>query len=65
MLCGCPPGSEQEMTKELNEKVIAFRTAMSVMKSMLKSGVITDAEYAQIEAIIAENYGLSSSTIFR
>ena len=53
------------MTKELNEKVIAFRTAMSVMKSMLKSGVITDAEYAQIQAIIAENYGLSSSTIFR
>jgi len=53
------------MTQELSEKVIAFRTAMSVVKSMLVSGIICAADYTEIESELTKYYGLSSSTIFR
>ncbi len=53
------------MNRELYEKVTAYRTAMSVVKSMLKLGIITPEEYLKIDTIIVEKYGLSSGTIFR
>lgn len=53
------------MTDSLREKVLAFRTAMSVVKSMLSAGIIDHDDYAAIETVLAEKYGLTSSTIFR
>lgn len=53
------------MTKELRDRITAFRTAMSVVKSMLKNGVISPEDYVGIETILARKYGLNSSTIFR
>ena len=53
------------MTDELYRKVKAFRTAMCVFKEMLASGVISEDDYAEIEAIMAENMGLTSCTIYR
>ena len=52
------------MTKELNDKVHTYRIAMSVIKSMLKSNIITADEYSEIDTIIARENGLSSCTIF-
>ena len=52
------------MTKELYDKVCAYRIAMSVIKSMLKSNIITAQEYSEIDTIIARENGLSSCTIF-
>ena len=52
------------MTKELYDKVVAYRISMSVIKSMLKSNIITDDEYSEIDTIIACENGLSSCTIF-
>ena len=52
------------MTKELYDKVVAYRISMSVIKNMLKSNIITAQEYSEIDTIIARENGLSSCTIF-
>ena len=52
------------MTKELYDKVVPYRISMSVIKSMLKSNIITADEYSEIDTIIARENGLSSCTIF-
>ena len=52
------------MTKQLYDKVVAYRISMSVIKSMLKSNIITVQEYSEIDTIIARENGLSSCTIF-
>ena len=52
------------MTKELYDKVVTYRISMSVIKSMLKSNIITAQEYSEIDTIIARENGLSSCTIF-
>ena len=52
------------MTNELYDKVVAYRISMSVIKSMLKSNIITAEEYSEIDTIIARENGLSSCTIF-
>lgn len=52
------------MTKELYDKVVAYRISMSVIKSMLKSNIITAHEYSEIDTIIARENGLSSCNIF-
>ena len=35
------------MTNELYDKVVAYRISMSVIKSMLKSNIITAQEYSE------------------
>lgn len=49
---------------DLESRIIAYRRAMSLAKSMLCQGIITEKEYADIDTIIAKKYGLSSCTIF-
>ena len=50
---------------DLCQRVIAYQIAMSVARSMLSQGIITEEEYRKIDTIMAEKYGLSSGTIFR
>ena len=52
------------MTKELYDKVVAYRISMSVIKSMLKSNIITAEDYSEIDTIIARENSLSSCSIF-
>ena len=52
------------MTKELYDKVVAYRISMLVIKSMLKSNIITAQEYSEIDTIIARENDLSSCSIF-
>lgn len=52
------------MTNELYDKVCTYRISMSVIKSMLKSNIITADEYSEIDTIIVRENGLSSCTIF-
>lgn len=52
------------MDKALSEKVIGFRTAMSLVKEMLENGMISDADYRVICPVLAQKYGLNLSTIF-
>lgn len=48
---------------EYREQLIAYRASMSLAESMLTKGIITEREYAKIDRIIAEKYGLSLDSI--
>ena len=50
---------------EYKERVAAYRLAMSIAKTMLQRGIISDKEYGVIDRLMAEKYGISSSSIFR
>lgn len=47
------------------ERIAAYRLAMSMAKAMLQRGIISDKEYAVIDRLMAEKYGISLSSIFR
>lgn len=64
MLWAVSPQGETTMT-EYERKIVSYRMAMSLAKSMLNQGVITAKEYAEIDTIMAKKYGISSCTIFR
>ena len=53
------------MTEELRNRIIQYRTAMSIIKEMLREGIIDEEDYRQMDSIIAEKCGLKSTTIFR
>ena len=42
-----------------NEKITLYRATMSAVKKMLDEGLISEEEYAVIDTIMAEKYGLS------
>jgi len=50
---------------DLNERILAYQIAMSLARSMLAKGIITEEEDRKIDTIMTKKYGLSSSTIFR
>ena len=50
---------------DMQDRVMAYRTAMSLAKEMLNRGIICQEEYAVIDTIMAKKYGLSSCTIWR
>lgn len=50
---------------EYKERVAVYRLAMSIAKTMLQRGIISDKEYGVIDRLMAEKYGISSSSIFR
>lgn len=54
-----------EMSDGLYVKVVAYRQAMSLAKSMLLRGIISQREYDEIDTIMTKKYGLSFGTIFR
>jgi len=53
------------MEQELFEKITLYKTTMAAVKIMMKNDLITQKEYAEIDTIIAEKYGLISSVIYR
>ncbi len=50
---------------EFRQRVIAYQIAMTLARSMLSQGIITEEEYRKIDTIMAEKYSLSSGSIFR
>ena len=46
------------------QRIVRYRIAMSMAKSMLNKGIITKEEYAKIDTIMTENAELSLDTIF-
>ncbi len=50
---------------EYMKRVEAYRVAMSIAKSMLVRGIISEQEYEKIDGIMAKKHGLSLSSIFR
>lgn len=50
---------------DYESRIVAYRRAMSLAKSMLHLGIISEEEYHEIDTIMTNKYGLSSCTIFR
>ena len=50
---------------DLQEKIIRYQMAMSMARTMLARGIITEEKYHEIDTIMANKHGLSSSTIYR
>ncbi len=53
------------MDSELIMRIANYRAAMSLANEMLENGIISSEEYAKIDTIMTNKYGLSSCTIFR
>lgn len=54
------------MTKsELFDKMYHYQRVMSWVHSLLSQSLITKAEYAKIDTMMAKKYGVSSCSIFR
>ncbi len=54
------------MTKsELFDRMYRYQRVMSWVRSLLSQSLITKAEYAKIDTMIAQKYGISSCSIFR
>ena len=46
------------------QRIVRYRIAMSMAKSMLNKGIITEEEYAKIDTIMTKHAELSLDTIF-
>ena len=53
------------MNNELFERIVMFKATMSLVKSMLSEGLISEEEYSEIDRIFASKYGLDLSVLFR
>lgn len=50
---------------EFFERLTAYKTAMSLARDMLRQGIISQGDYAEIDTIMTKKYGLSLDSIFR
>jgi len=50
---------------EYEERIAAYRLAMSMAKAMLERGIISEKDYDIIDRLMTEKYGISLSSIFR
>ena len=48
----------------MNDAILCYRTAMAVALGMLREGVISEEEYAQIDTNFRNKYDISLSTLF-
>ena len=53
------------MNKEYFDAVCSYKSVMAQARLMLLKGILTGREYAIIDTMIAEKYGLSSCSLFR
>lgn len=53
------------MDKSFFDRMMGYRSAMAQAKRMLEMGLISRDEYAIIDTMMAEKYGLSSCSLFR
>lgn len=53
------------MNKEYFDAVCGYKSAMAQAQLMLSKGILNESEYAVIDTMIAEKYGLSSCSLFR
>ena len=46
-------------------RLAAYQAAMSLARNMLRQGIISEGDYAEIDTIMTKKYGLSLDSIFR
>ena len=58
--------AERRLTmSDYDKRLLAYQMAMALARSMRSKGLISAKEYAKIDTIIANKYGISSCSIFR
>ena len=59
----CDSAERRPTMSDYDTRLFAFQTAMALARSMRSKGLISAKEYAKIDTIIAEKYGISSCSI--
>lgn len=59
------PHSAEKQPDDLQTRLLRYRTCTTVFRSMVKNGVLTEADYQKCCDILAEKYGISLCSIFR
>lgn len=52
------------MNKDLNERIAAYRVGVSIITEMLKSGVISQADFELADEALKAKFSLKNMTIF-
>ncbi len=50
---------------DFTDCLAAYQAAMSLARDMLRQGIISEGDYAEIDTIMTKKYGLSLDSIFR
>lgn len=58
-----PP--EEKQLDDLQARLLRYRTSITVFRSMVKNGILTEADYRKCCDILAEKYDISLCSIFR
>lgn len=58
-----PP--EEKLPDDLQARLLRYRTSTTLFRSMVKNGILTEADYQKCCDILAEKYGISLCSIFR
>ena len=53
------------ISEEYFASILGYKSAMAQARLMLSKGIISEDEYAIIDTMMAEKYGLSSCSLFR
>ena len=53
------------VTEEFRTRLEQYLASMLQIKKMLSMGIITLEDYAKIDTILAEKYGISSCSLYR
>lgn len=53
------------MNEAYHSQQLGYKSAMAQARRMLSAGIINEAEYAIIDTMMAEKYGLSLCSLFR
>ena len=53
------------MEKDNYDNLVSYKLAMSMAKTMLSQGVISEEEYVKIETKMCEKYCINLSSFFR
>lgn len=61
----CDSAERRPTMSDYDKRLFAYQTAMALARNMRSKGLISAKEYAKIDTIIAEKYGISSCSIFR
>ena len=60
-----PAGRAASVMSSYEQRLINYHLSMSVIRTMLKRGLISRKEYDNIDTIIAKKHGVSLCSIFR
>ena len=61
----CNSAERRPAMSDYDKRLFSYQTVMALARSMRSKGLISAKEYAKIDTIIANKYGISSCSIFR